>query len=277
MSAMAVETQVRPGVPTPEQVLVDSRSRTERFSSWVREKWGQLKGWLSRAWSWTTDKVVSAYRWTRDQVVLPAVDWTVRNTRRAAAWTRDSAIRLWNWAAPFRNWVVGSAVIVADAGITVWSWRVLGTKVWLLALIGGAVIGGVIAHRRKIRKAKKQIPVTVPGDSIVIPDLALTPSQEQALADRMNHLADSARAAAQNNNKQLSSNHEGRLYLVTQRLHGSSQPANYIFDLYRSIQERDLGVDDAAERYTWSAVRKGMVEEDKQVKKLLAETAGSSV
>jgi hypothetical protein len=277
MSTMTVEAQVAPRV-TPGQAIAESRSRTERFSSWFREKWEQTKGWLRRAWNWTRDKVVRAYHWTRDQVILPAVDWTVRNTKRAAFWIRDTAVRFWNWATPFRAWIVGSAVVVADAAITVWSWLVLGPKLWLLAMGLGLVVGGIVAHLRRKRAAEKvEIPMTIPGDSIMIPTLDLTEQQEAALASRLQHLSQSARAAAENNNKPLSSNHEGRLYLVTMRLNGDDRPALAVYDLYRLIQERDLGVEDAAERYVWASVKKGMVEEDKQVKKLLAETAGETV
>jgi len=273
------DTQVQ--VMTEDEVIDIEIARSERFSQKVKRAWEKTKSFFRRIWNWTRETTVDGYEFARDKVVVPAARWVGRNSRRAWFWGRATAIQAWRWTRPVRGLTAGA---VASGAAFV----ALNSTVSLL-IFGVMVFALVTSRRRRIlvqRVAPGRPPyATIPTekvlfaeenslmDEVVEPTMVLNQAQQKAVSDRLAYLEEQAEDHMESENKPMMSNYGGRLYLARRRFVGVEDKPEDLYIRYRALLEAKVGHKMAAERFIWSHVRKGMIEENKVLSKILDQNA----
>lgn len=302
---MAVDTampqDIANGVARPDDAIETSVGWVQRASSTVKGWFSRGWSWLKRAFTWVKDKVVAGARWVRRQVVSGsrwlwgktkvAWSWSKRKarvgwnwskdkagvawrwTKRAASaswgFTRDTAVGAWHYTSPFRNWVATpfrmAATAIGAAGVPV----LLGWTVAGLALVG-IVAWVAIAGRDE---------VTVKDPNTIAPEdyRELNDPQKVALNARASAVRDQGELHTDAGKKPEISEYSGRLFLLQQRLAGSTETAEQIIKIQRQKLEVSMGRAEADANYIWSACARGIRDEDKVARKLIDDHAEASV
>jgi hypothetical protein len=278
----------------------------ETGTSWVRRAAGKVKGFFAGVWNgvksffrWIKGKVIDGYNWTKDKVVRgkdkvvkgarwswnkakevwdwfqsrrrdlgagiwSVLEWGGRAVRTGWRATVDTLKGTWLFTEPFRSWLVATPFRVAagaTAGIAALTWggaALLGLSIpWVVFLL--------ISGRKT---AKEQSAV----NELAAPDFRqLSSAQSAALNARALEIRDSGERYGDAGDKNMSSEYAGRLYLVQQRGAGSTETVNQLTKLHKDGLVQTMGKLDADKLFTWTAVKRGIQEEDKVVRRLMAE------
>lgn len=241
----------------------------DKATYYVKKGWNGFMSGLR----WLRDKAVAAYEWTRDRVVKPAWSksqdarrWLWDVAQMSGAYLKDAVVGAWEFSAPFRAWVATPFRMAFGTSAGLIALLFFGGKVIvLLALIWTMYL--LVSGRMQIveKREKSGLNSIAPQDT-----RELEPQQKGALVTRLEELK--ARGDT-SNDKNMASEYSGRVYLAEQRLAGSTETVNQLAALHREGEEKNLGVDQAQEFFTWTAVKRGMTAEDKVVRGILLATA----
>jgi len=252
-----------------------------RFKKW----WRAFRNTMRKA----RLKAVAAARRVK-AMALKATERTVAAGRWLYTNTIASMRGAWSYTAPFRTWVSTPFRLAFGTTAGLATLLTFGSKVVvLLALpwIAFLLMSGRMTMEKqgKVKKLKKKIKkhdqkfqqvqqsrstveVLAPEDMQV-----LSEAQMAALLRRAEEVSERTDSVNETDNKNMRSEYAGRDYLLSKRIVGSTESVNQIAHLHRVTQEDALGEELARSLFTWSAVKRGIVEEDKVVKRLLAEAA----
>jgi hypothetical protein len=292
-----------------------SKKAAEKGRSWVKRaarktKKVTKKGWgkLRASYRWVVAKAKKAANVTRDKAKAAAVwtkanaskgwTWTKVHATRSRIWLRQAAIGAWEYMAPFRNWIstpfrlalgttTGLAALLTFGGQVI----VLLALPWIAYLLWSGKLTFNQKGRKSVKKAKakkakakkaerkaaKREAETAALLDEVVEGRVLNEAQSNALEHRMIEVDEQGTKWADQENKNMSSEYAGRSYLLHQRMMGSIKTVNALAREHRVLEESAMGTETARETYTWTAVKRGMRDEDKIVQVLLAQHEGDLV
>ena len=253
----------------------------------TRKIWGSTKRTVKRVWDWSTDKAKRAWSWMKDKAkktwnwtkvnakkawgwtkvnAKKAWNWTKINSKKAWSWTKVNGRKLWSWAK--RTWIGASiaARAASFAGVGIFG-GLIGAPLLMIAGLGTAAFLLINSSTPAKKSADEKADDAYANELMSKDVLLINTDQERALINLYAVKGDEHQAKL---NGQISehdhSYYVGYLEFLRVRVQEKSTASRVaIYDEYKAAMDSEF------EGFLPESVKAGMMDAERDVKKLLRE------